>query len=364
MSLEPGEPIGGRLAGSIRRVQTETGHDLPVSDSPRSDSIVTADVGSDVPRSSPADRRRVGPFLADRQAFVIESTDTELLATIDDCLCDLRHPDGSAETDPIVLLIERNGPSWLTHPWALYRDGEPCETTVTGDYIVPYVLWEVTRLVLESAVAPTIPIHAAALARNGKAVVLCGPSHAGKSTLAAWLTHRGWGVLTDEVGLLDISEPTTTTVRPFWRPVGVRRGGPIDAVVDVPGDEAEVLVPATRLGGLGEPAPLVALVCPAYADGADGELTPLSPAEALTNVAEQLPSLARDGSTVFHALAEIVTRVPSFALSVDDLDSAAATLADLVDGLDTGGLDTGGLDADGLETGGLDTDGPEQEATA
>jgi hypothetical protein len=318
----------------MRRVQTETAHGVPTSD----------DTTSDAPRSKPHERHRIGPFLADRHAFVIESTDTDLLDTIDDCLRDLRHPDGGTDTGPTVLLVERNGPSWLSHPWALYRDGEPCETTVTGGYIVPYVLWEVTRLVLEGATTSIIPIHAAALVRDGKAVVLCGPSHAGKSTLAAWLTHRKWGFLTDEVGLLDISEPATTIVRPFWRPVGVRRGGPIDAVVDVPGDEAEVLVPATRLGSLGEPAPLVALVCPRYSAGAEGELTQLSPAEALTTVAAQLPSLAREGAAVFHALADIVTRIPSYALSVDDLDTAEATLAQLLDGLcgpDAGMADVG-----------------------
>jgi hypothetical protein len=266
---------------------------------------------------------------------VIESTDADLLDTVDDCLRDLRHAIDDTDLEPTVLLIEHNdGPAWLTNPWAMYRDGEPCETTLTEDYLVPYVLWEVTRLVLEGAVAPTIPIHAAALVRDHKALVLCGPSHAGKSTLAAWLTHRGWGFLTDEVGLLDISQPATTIVRPFWRPVGVRRGGPIDAIVAPPGNEAERLVPASQLGSLGEPAPLVALVCPRYIDGADGELTPLSPAEALATIAEQLPSLIRDGATVFHALADIVTRVPSYALSVDDLDTAEATLARLVDSLD------------------------------
>ena len=295
-------------------------------------------VDFDLATSEADELHRVGPFLADRTAFVIEATDRALLNTIDDCLRDLRHPTNGTVTDPTVLRLERNGPAWLTHPWALYRDDEPCETTVTGDYIVPYVLWEVTRLVFEGAVAPTIPIHAAALVRDRKAVVLCGPSSAGKSTLAAWLTHRGWGFLTDEVGLLDISEPAMTVVRPFWRPVGVRRGGPIDAIVDAPGEESEVLVPATRIGALGGEAPLAALVCPTYAKGAIGELTKLSPAEALATVAAQLPSLARDGAEVFPALADVVTRIPSYALNVDDLDAAEATLATLVDGL-SGPLD-------------------------
>jgi hypothetical protein len=284
----------------------------------------------DVPISRPDERRRIGPFVAGDRPFVIESPDIGLLDVLDDALGDLRAV-ADAGGGPTIFTIERGGPAWLSHPWALWRDGEPCETTVTGSYIVPYLVWEVTRLVLEGALAPIVPIHAAAVVRSRKAIVLCGPSHAGKSTLAAWLTHRGWGFLTDEVALLDVVDPAVTTVRPFWRPVGVRRGGPIDAIIHVEGDEPEVLVPASRLGPLGQPSPLIALVCPTYAPGGDGTLTPLTPAAALTTVAGQLPSLARDGAPVFHALAEIVGRVPAFALPVDDLDVAEATLAALVD---------------------------------
>lgn len=277
------------------------------------------------------DRAQIGPFVAAGHPFLIESTDAGLISKLADCLRDLRFH--GAPVDPTVFTIECSGPRWMTHPWGLWRDGEPCETTVTDSYIAPYVLWEVTRLVLEHAVAPTIPIHAAALVRDDKAIVLCGPSHSGKSTLAAWLTHRGWGFLTDEVGLLDTTDSTTTLVRPFWRPVGVRRGGPIDTITELVGDEPEVLVPASELGSLGEAAPLVALVCPSYSKGASGELVTLSPAAALTAVAEQLPSLAREGASVFRSLATIVTQVPAYALSVEDLDRAEATLATIVDGL-------------------------------
>jgi hypothetical protein len=284
----------------------------------------------DVPTSRPDERRRIGPFVAGDRPFVIESPETGLLDVLDDALSDLRAA-ADSRARPTIFTIERRGPAWLSHPWAVWRDGEPCETTVTGSYIVPYVVWEVTRLVLEGAVAPIVPIHAAAVVRGRKAIVLSGPSHAGKSTLAAWLTHRRWGFLTDEVALLDVVDPPVTTVRPFWRPVGIRRGGPVDAVVHVEGDAPEVLVPATRLGSLGQPSPLVALVCPTYAPDADGALTPLTPAAALAAVAGQLPSLTRDGAPVFHALAGIVGRVPAFALSVDDLDVAEATLVRLVD---------------------------------
>ena len=69
-------------------------------------------------------------------------------------------------------------------------------------YILPYLLWEISRLMFERT-GERVHIHGAALVRDERAVVLAGRSHAGKSTLAAWLTFRGWGFLTDEAALVD-----------------------------------------------------------------------------------------------------------------------------------------------------------------
>lgn len=279
---------------------------------------------------------RIGPFWAAYRRFVIESDEQELLAELDQRLCDLRNKPTAGPFDlatvPVVFRIERTGPNWMSHPWAVWRDGEPCELTLTDDYIVPYVVWEVTRIVLESATFPVVPMHAAALVRNGHAIALIGPSHSGKSTLAGWLAKSGWGFLTDEVSLLDTA-PDQPVVHPFWRPIGVRRPGPLDEVIDEPGVETEVLVPASQLGPLAEPAPLVALVCPTYTPGAEVSLEPLSPAAALTLIADQLPSLGRDGPDVFHALAVIVDSVPAFSMAFDDLDTATARLEELIDDL-------------------------------
>jgi hypothetical protein len=231
-----------------------------------------------------------------------------------------------------VFQLELTGPSWMSHPWSVRRNGEACELTLTHDYIVPYVLWEVTRLVLESTTFPMVPMHAAGLVRDGRAVALIGPSHSGKSTLAAWLAKSGWGFLTDEVSLLDTGADRPV-VHPFWRPIGVRRPGPLDEFIDEGGAEPEVLVPASRLGSLAAPAPLVALVCPTYTVGADGSLEPLSAAAALALIADQLPSLGRDGAEVFHALARVVATIPAFSMKVDNLDVATAQLESLVDSL-------------------------------
>jgi hypothetical protein len=278
-------------------------------------------------------KRSIGPFWAAGQAFVVESEHDPLLDQLEDRLRDLlgRPPEhDDAQGEPTVFSITRGGPGWLSHPWALFRDGAPCESTVTDDYIVPYVLWEVTRLVLDTALPPIVPLHAAALARDGRAVALVGASHSGKSTLAAWMTRNGWGFLTDEVTLLDTTDVGRPVVQPFWRPIGVRRPGPLDAHIGHAGDGSELLLPASVLGDLAGPTLLAALVCPTYTPGSTGQLAPLSPARVLTMVARQLPSLRRDGAAVFHALAEVVARVPAFSVEVDDLDIAVDQLAELV----------------------------------
>ncbi|MFX9020101.1 hypothetical protein ABTN35_21005, partial [Acinetobacter baumannii] len=44
-----------------------------------------------------------------------------------------------------------------------------------------------------------LPLHAACVARDGRALALAGPSGRGKSTLAAALAASGWTALTDDV---------------------------------------------------------------------------------------------------------------------------------------------------------------------
>ena len=40
----------------------------------------------------------------------------------------------------------------------------------------------------------------------------------------------------DELAVLDLDhDASIARVRPFWRPVGLRRGGPLDGLIDVPG---------------------------------------------------------------------------------------------------------------------------------
>jgi len=59
-------------------------------------------------------------------------------------------------------------------------------------------------------------LHAGALAKNNKAVLLPGPSGSGKSTLTLGLLNYGYQYLTDEVVVINLSD---LRVLPFQRPI-------------------------------------------------------------------------------------------------------------------------------------------------
>ena len=56
------------------------------------------------------------------------------------------------------------------------------------------------------------PIHAACVAREGRAVLLCGDSGAGKSTLAYACARAGWQYITDDASLVLHGAPRQTVV--------------------------------------------------------------------------------------------------------------------------------------------------------
>ncbi len=73
-----------------------------------------------------------------------------------------------------------------------------------------------------------IPLHASAVAVDGRAVLLAGDSGLGKSTLAAALMARGYPLLSDDLCALDVSRPGAPVIRPciaylkLWKDAATR----------------------------------------------------------------------------------------------------------------------------------------------
>ena len=270
-------------------------------------------------------RFHAGSFEAGGIHFRIETNRGDSAVRFGEVFRDLRVNNGPSS--PVVFEVLHQGTPGATHPWAVWRDGEPLEMTVADHYILAYLLWEVSRLMFERT-GERVHIHGAALARNEQAVVLAGRSRAGKSTLAGWLTYRGWGFLTDEAALVD---PDTLVVAPFWRPIGVRRPGPLDSILgDVFPDEDEVLVPASTIGVLAPATPMTAIAFPSLARNEPTALVPLSPAATLFELTRHFPGLIAGGRAGFRRLARLVEQVPGCILRFYDLDEAERALRALV----------------------------------
>jgi hypothetical protein len=59
-----------------------------------------------------------------------------------------------------------------------------------------------------------LPLHASVVVMGGRAVALCGCGAAGKSTLAAMVAARGYGVIADDIGVVDAHGGSEVLVQP------------------------------------------------------------------------------------------------------------------------------------------------------
>ena len=108
-------------------------------------------------------------------------------------------------------------------------------------------------------------LHAACLCRRQKAMVICGASRKGKSTLTTSLAARGMGCLSDEIAPIDRK---TGLVEPFPLHLGIRPGPGRRLVKDIPGrnvshrgDRKKLIDPQHLAGGrVTEPVPLAVVV--------------------------------------------------------------------------------------------------------
>jgi hypothetical protein len=168
-----------------------------------------------------------------------------------------------------------------------------------------------------------LPLHAAAIVRDGRAVMICGASWAGKSTLARALGDAGHQVLGEDGVAIALEDGPVAF--PGLR--GVRsRTGEDGRTVELAPDP-----------GPGEPGP-----CPVGAlvllgeRGERLEVERLDPVRALTRIT---PSLIHDGthagiSEAFGRLAGLLHGVPGVQASLpDEIDSLPVAAAELLDSL-------------------------------
>lgn len=195
---------------------------------------------------------------------------------------------------------------------------------------------------IASLVQHRLVLHAAALERDGRAVLLPAPPGSGKSTLCAALTHTGWRLLTDESVLLDLD---TGRVTGPARPVSLKNAS-IDVIrrfcpearLNPPvhdtlkGTVSHMSPPRASVERAGESAEPAWVIFPLYRKGAPAQLVERSPAESLTGLIDNAFNYAALGARAFHGLGGLSDRVRTFEFVYGDLDEAMDVFEGLAHG--------------------------------
>ena len=215
--------------------------------------------------------------------------------------------------------------------------------TLGGDFVLPEAAPLPLRLGLLAAEMAMnlqlalggrryVLLHASAVERDGRALMMTGISGAGKSTLAALLMARGWRLMGDEFALLD---PETGLIRAFPRLISLKnesvgemeralpnaRFGPL--MSDTSKGAIRHLVPdAASIAAMEVPATPALILFPRF--GFESATRPVGPSEAFVRLTQASTNYTAMGERAFGALTGLVGRVPGIAI---DYPSTAEGIA-------------------------------------
>jgi hypothetical protein len=255
----------------------------------------------------------------------------------------LRPPDRA----PVSTLVTDDGHCW----YASYELGDGCcllELSPTASFLLEPLPGRVVvdskegdaellehRIVSSAActllsMRGDLVLHASAVEADGRAVLFCGPTQRGKSTLARVLGEAGRPLLGEDGIAIELRDGESLA---FPGARGVRARSRDDE-----GRNRTDLLPDP---GSGEPNP-----CPVAAVvllGERGERPAIESLEAARALALLTPNLVHSGSrdaigAAFAKLAALLGSTPAFAASLpDDLDALAENSARLLDSIDLDG---------------------------
>ncbi len=215
--------------------------------------------------------------------------------------------------------------------------------TIGGDYTIPDALPLPLRLGLlaaemgmnlQMALAQRryLLLHASAVERDGKALVMTGISGAGKSTLSTLLMARGWRFMGDEFALLD---PQTGLIHGFPRLVSLKNEsvGVVEALMPgarfgpllsgtPKGDIRHVVPDARAIAAMDEPARPALILFPRFGFAADDR--PVPPSEIFVRLTQASTNYVAMAERGFDALTMLVQSVPARAIDYPDTDTAVA----------------------------------------
>jgi HprK-related kinase A len=266
---------------------------------------------------------------------------------------------GSDWSEPIAAL----GRLYAGYP---QDDGRPADATVRlyanrpwrrwlrpsvhigGDYIVPDALplpLSMGLLAAEMGMNLQVALgwrrhlllHASAVARDGRSVILSGASGSGKSTLAALLGEAGWRLMGDEFTLID---PASGDALAFPRAVSLKNEAiaEVEARVDAArlgpllagtpkGDIRHLIPRADAVAAMHEPVRPALLLFPQF--GGAPAIERIGEGEAFVRLTEASTNYIALGEAGFAALTRLVRETPAFTIAYPDSATGMALVEQL-----------------------------------
>ena len=180
-------------------------------------------------------------------------------------------------------------------------------------------------------------LHASAVAKDGRSVIMSGESGSGKSTLAALLGEGDWRLMGDEFTLID---PATGDALAFPRAVSLKNEaiGEIAARVDAgrlgpllagtpKGDIRHLIPRADAVAAMHEPVRPALLLFPRF--GGETAIEPMGEGEAFVRLTEASTNYIALGEPGFAALTRLVKETPAFGISYPDSAAGMALVEQL-----------------------------------
>lgn len=182
-------------------------------------------------------------------------------------------------------------------------------------------------------------LHASAVERDGRALVMTGESGAGKSTLATMLGAHGWRFMGDEFVLLDLADGR---VHAFPRLVSLKNAAIAEVARRVPGARFGPLLRDTPKGDIRhlvpDPAALAVMDTPAVPAlllfprfGLPPETRGVGAGEAFVRLTQASTNYTALGEPAFDALTRLVDTVPRAAIDYPDTAAGIAAVEELWD---------------------------------
>lgn len=244
--------------------------------------------------------------------------------------------DHGAWADLHVELMRQGGlRRWLRPQVGFHCDGREPFMPFPADSPLPLAEWGVNWLIGQR-LHHLLLLHAGALERDGRALILPATPGSGKSTLTAALSLRGWRLLSDEFGAYD---PARASFQALLKPVALKNQSIAVIRAFEPSAALGPAFPKTRKGTVvhlgadaravaqrAEPAAPGLVILPRWSAGSATRLEPLVPERLFTALTYNAFNYGTLGAVGFDAAVHLARACPGWTLVYSDLDDALAAI--------------------------------------